>query len=213
MSPRPRIAPQRRRQIVEALFRCMARKGYANVSITDIAEEARVARGAINFFFTGKDEILAALLDRAITDYRAVLRPVLDKPGPAHEQLRAALEVLLAPTPATREVMAVFLNYYALAPGHLGLAPALRDFFRDYRRFFALVLRRGIRQGCYPRTMEPDKAAAVLVAAVEGLLIQWVISPHSVDPLRAIAWLERLLVAPGGRRASAPRGKRVFRGA
>ena len=212
MSPRPRIAPQRRRQIVEALFRCMARKGYANVSITDIAEEGRVARGAINFFFTGKDEILAALLDRAITDYRAVLRPVLDKPGPAHEQLRAALEVLLAPTPATREVMAVFLNYYALAPGHLGLAPALRDFFRDYRRFFALVLRRGIRQGCYPRTMEPDKAAAVLVAAVEGLLIQWVISPQSVDPPKAIAWLERLL-APPARRPGAARTTRMPHGA
>ena len=213
MSPRPRIAPQRRRQIVEALFRCMARKGYANVSITDIAEEACVARGAINFFFTGKDEILAALLELVTTDYQAALRPLVERPGPAEEQLRAALQVLLAPTPATRQVMAVFLNYYALAPGHLRLAPALRDFFRDYRRFFALLLRRGIRQGSYPRSLDPDQAAAVLVAAVEGLLIQWVISPQSVDPLKAITWVERLLVAPSGRSAAAPRGKRVSDGA
>lgn len=213
MSPRPRIAPQRRRQIEDALFRCMARKGYAHVSITDIAEEARVARGAINFFFTGKDEILGALLERAIADSQAALRPLLEKPGPADEQLRAALQVLLAPTPATREVMAVFLNYYALAPGHLGLAPALRDFFGDYRRFFALLLRRGIRQRRFPRSLDPEQAAAVLVAAVEGLLIQWVISPQSVDPLKAIAWLERLLVAPAGRRAAAPRGERVSHGA
>ncbi len=213
MSPRPRVAPQRRRQIVEALFRCMARKGFANVSITDIALEARVARGAINFFFTGKDEILAALLERAIQDYRAALRAILERGGAADEQMRAALEVLLAPTTATRHTAVVFLNYYALAPGHLALTPPLRDFFRDYRRLFALLLRRGIRQGFYPRGLDPDQAATVLVAAVEGLLIQWVISPQSVDPLKAIAWLERSLAAPAGPRATSPRGKRVSHGA
>ncbi len=212
MSPRPRVAPQRRRQIMDALFCCMARKGYANVSISDIAAEARVARGAINFFFAGKEDILAALLERAIADYQAALRPILEKPDPADTQMRAALEVLLAPTPATQAMMAVFLNYYALAPGNLALAPRLRDFFRDYRRFFALILRRGIRQGCYPRRMDPDQVAAVLVAAVEGLLIQWVISPRTVNPLQAIAWLERLLETAAGGRPSPPWPKRLSHG-
>ena len=208
MSPRPRVAPQRRQQIVDALFRCMARKGYAPVSISDIAAEARLARGAINFFFRSKDEILRALLERAIADYRAVLRPILENGGPADTQLRAAFEVLLAPTPAARETMLVFLNYYALAPGNFALAPLLRDFFRAYRRFFALILRRGIRQGCYPRSADPDQVAAVLVAAVEGLLIQWVTSPKTVDPLKAVACLERMLGAPAaGRPAARPPGR------
>ncbi|HEY7678679.1 MAG TPA: TetR/AcrR family transcriptional regulator [Candidatus Methylomirabilis sp.] len=201
MSPRPRIAPQRRQQIVEALFRCTARKGYGEVTVTDIAREARVARGAINFFFRSKAEILRALLGRVIADYHAALRPILAGTGPADRQMRAVLETLLAPTPETRQAMLVFLNYYALAPGTRDLAAPLRDFFREYRRVFALILRRGIRQGCYPRATDPDGAAAVLVAAVEGLLVQWVIDGTAVDPLRSIAWLERL----PGRRAAAVR--------
>ena len=200
MSPRPRVAPRRRQQIMDALFRCMARKGYARVSISDIAAEGRVARGAINYFFAGKDEILAALLERVIAGYRAALRPILGRGWPADKQLRAAFEVLLAPTPATRETMLVFLNYYALAPGNLALAPPLRDYFGEYRRLFAYILRRGVRQGCYPRGTDPDQGAAVLVAAVEGLLIQWVMSPKTVDPLKAIACLERMLGArPAGK--------------
>lgn len=205
MSPRPRVAPQRRQQITDALFRCMARKGYSAVTVTDIALEARVARGAINFFFAGKDEILAALLEHLIGAYREALRPILEHGGPAGKQMRAALEALLAPTPAARETMLVFLNYYALAPGNLALAPRLRDFFAEYRRFFAYLIRRRVRQGCCPHGTDPDQAAAVLVAAVEGLLIQWAISPKAVDLLGAIPCLERMLGAPPGGCRGRPR--------
>ena len=194
MSPRPRVAPQRRQQIIEALFGLMGRRSYGQISVTHIAAEAGVARGAINFFFRGKDEILAELLQRVIADYHAALRPVLDTPIPADKQLRGVLDTLLAPTPATRRMMVVFLNYYALAAGRPALAAPLRDFFRDYRRLFALILRRGIRQGCYPRDLHPDQAAALLVAAVEGLLIQWVVDEKSPDPARAVTSLERLLL-------------------
>lgn len=200
MSPRPRVAPQRRRQIVEALFRCMAHKGYAGVSITNIAAEAGVARGAINFFFRGKAEILRALLERAIADYRAALRPILGRGGPADAQLRAALEVVLATGPAARRATVVFLNYYALAPGNPAVAGPLRAFFRDYRRLFALILRRGIRQGHYPRGTDAEEVAAVLVGAVEGLLIQWAIDAEGTDPRGAIPWLERLVATGGGER-------------
>ncbi|HYB72969.1 MAG TPA: TetR/AcrR family transcriptional regulator [Candidatus Sulfotelmatobacter sp.] len=213
MSPRPRVAPQRRRQIVEALFRCMARSGYGQVTITDIAREARVARGAINFFFRSKAEILRALLARAVADYHAALRPILAGSGPADRQMRAVLEALLAPTPQTRRAMLVFLNYYALAPATHDLAAPLRDFFREYRRVFALILRRGMRQGCYPRATDPDAAAAVLVAAVEGLLLQWVVDRNAVDLAQSVVWLERRLAAPAAGRPAPSRTNRTFDGA
>lgn len=204
MSPRPRVAPQRRQQIVDALFRCMARQGYGDVTITDLAAEAEVARGAINFFFRSKQEILRALLDRAIADYQRRLRPILERPEPAHDQMRAVLETLLAPTRAARKMVVVFLNYYALGPASPELAAPLREFFREYRRLFALILRRGIRQGCYARHTEPSQAAAILVAAVEGLLIQWAIDGQAVAPQTAIPWLERLIGTRGtGRPAPA----------
>lgn len=200
MSPRPPLAPQRRQEIVDALFRLMGRKAYGEISITAIAGEAGVARGAIHFFFRRKAEILHALLERAIADYQAALRPILEAPGPADKQMRAVLESLLAPTAAARGMMAVFLNYYALAPGHPALAAPVREFFREYRRLFALLLRRGMRQGCYPRDAHPDQLAALLVGAVEGLLIEWLIDPAAVDPPRAIPCLERLLTGLAGAR-------------
>lgn len=213
MSPRPRVAPQRRQQIVDALFRCMARRGYGRVTITDIAAEADVARGAINFFFRSKVEILHALLDRSIAEYQAALRPILQGPAPPDKQLRAVLGTLLAPGPALRQMTVVFLNYYALGPGNREVMAALRRFFQAYRRLFALILRRGIRQGCYARDTDADQAAAILVAAIEGLLIQWVIDDRSVDPMKAVAWLARLLEAPPGGLSSARPAKKTSHGA
>ena len=205
MSPRPRVAPQRRQQIIEALFRLMGRRSYGQISVTHIAAEAGVARGAINFFFRSKAEVLQALLDRSIAEYQAALRPILAGPAPADKQMRAILETLLAPGAATRRTTMVFLNYYALGPGNREVAAALRRFFQGYRRLFALVVRRGIRQGCYSREPDPDQAAAILVAAVEGLLLQWVTDEKSVDTLRSIAWLERMLGRPLRARHSTPR--------
>ncbi len=213
MSPRPRVAPQRRQQILDALFRCMARKSYAHVSVTDIAREARVARGAINFFFRSKVEILHALLDRSIAEYQAALRPILQGPAPPEKQLRAVLETLLAPGPALRQMTVVFLNYYALAPGNRGVTAALRRFFQGYRRLFALILRRGIRQGCYAPDLDPNQAAAILVAAVEGLLIQWVIDEKALDPVKSAAWLARLVEGQRGGPSSPPPAKRNSHGA
>jgi AcrR family transcriptional regulator len=63
----PAHRPSRRHEIIYAATTVFARKGFAETSIQDIADEADVVPTAIYYHFAGKDELYEAALRRAIT--------------------------------------------------------------------------------------------------------------------------------------------------
>jgi TetR/AcrR family transcriptional regulator, transcriptional repressor of bet genes len=55
---RPSVAPQRRRQIVDATIQCMASHGVSGTTLERIADAAGMARGHIRHFAGNRDELL-----------------------------------------------------------------------------------------------------------------------------------------------------------
>jgi AcrR family transcriptional regulator len=54
-----------RTRILEAAFRCLARDGYAALSVREIARDAGVNHALINYYFGSKDRLVIAVLDEA----------------------------------------------------------------------------------------------------------------------------------------------------
>lgn len=50
----------RRQQIIDAAYRCFARKGFHQTTMRDIYEEAKLSPGAVYHYFPGKDAIIKA---------------------------------------------------------------------------------------------------------------------------------------------------------
>lgn len=59
-------ARDRRGKIVSALYRCMAKKGYAATTLCDVAEEAGMSSSHLLYYYPGKEAILAAFF-KAVT--------------------------------------------------------------------------------------------------------------------------------------------------
>jgi AcrR family transcriptional regulator len=59
-------ARDRRGKIVSALYRCMAKKGYAVTTLCDIAEEAGMTSSHLLYYYPGKEAILEAFF-KAVT--------------------------------------------------------------------------------------------------------------------------------------------------
>lgn len=53
----------RRQQIIDAAYRCFARKGFHQATMRDIYEEAELSPGAVYHYFAGKHDIIAASFD------------------------------------------------------------------------------------------------------------------------------------------------------
>ena len=63
----PRMAPaaraERRQQIIDAAWRCASRKGFSDLTIDEVCEEAGLSKGAFYGYFESKQALLLALLD------------------------------------------------------------------------------------------------------------------------------------------------------
>jgi TetR/AcrR family transcriptional repressor of bet genes len=60
---RPSNTTQRKQEIVDALLRVMAERGYEKASVQSIAKEAGLAPGLIHYHFKTKQDILMALVN------------------------------------------------------------------------------------------------------------------------------------------------------
>jgi AcrR family transcriptional regulator len=63
----PRIAEEtrsrRRQNLIEAAWRCLARKGYRNLTVDDVCLEASTSKGSFYGYFDSKRHLLTALLE------------------------------------------------------------------------------------------------------------------------------------------------------
>ncbi|HEB56598.1 MAG TPA: TetR/AcrR family transcriptional regulator, partial [Gammaproteobacteria bacterium] len=61
-----------RKEIVEAAKTLFYHKGYTNTSFSDIVDKTNIRRGNINHYFKTKNDILEAVIDQRIADYKSL---------------------------------------------------------------------------------------------------------------------------------------------
>src|SRR5579884_3164066 len=101
MSPRTeeqnqKIKDERHEQILQAGIAVFAHKGFAATKITDIAAAANMSHGLIYHYFTSKEAVYVAIIERAMQGAAVFATEALEKPGTAWERLRYLCERQLA---------------------------------------------------------------------------------------------------------------------
>jgi AcrR family transcriptional regulator len=110
---RPRGRPgYSREQVLRRAIDLFNRHGYDATSIADIAKELGVTKSAIFYHFDGKESILAAALDEALTEIGQVVAGALNAEGTsAYDRLRAtvlaSVQILVDHLPAVTLLLRV----------------------------------------------------------------------------------------------------------
>lgn len=193
MTPPPR-APRgeaRREAIVEATLRILGDHGTGAVTHRRVAAEAGVPLAATTYWFASKDDLLvaacrlaserdAARLERAASELAA--RPATD----LAEGLTDLLTAELAESrPALIALYALWLE--------AARSPALREVTDSYTAVYLRAVRGLLARAGSP---DPDTDARVLVAAIDGVLLEQLPGGPGRDPGAAMRpVLERLVAA------------------
>lgn len=85
-----------REEIVEAADGLFYRHGYDHTSFADIAAAVRISRGNFYYHFRTKDEILDAVIERRLTDTRAMLAQWEIAGDTPSARLRSFIDMLIA---------------------------------------------------------------------------------------------------------------------
>lgn len=187
----------KRRALLEAAAGCFAKAGYDATSMEDVAAAADVSKGSLYDYFAGKEDLFYGVFEwrqqRLAESASAQFLPEL----PPAEQILRGVDVAVTAMAAEIALYPVSLEVWAAAArsgtrGRFG--DAMRALYSRYRALFAALLRSGQDAGEFVADAEVDKLAAVLVGAIDGLLLQYWLDP-SFDPRAAAREFLRVFLA------------------
>ena len=66
---RDALKEARKIQLMEATIDCIAARGFADLTLADVAKTAGLSVGIVNFYFRSKDVLLIETLRHLVADY------------------------------------------------------------------------------------------------------------------------------------------------
>ncbi len=201
-----------REAIVEASMRLFARRGYHGTSIARIAEATGLTKGALYWYFKGKEDLFLTVLDRIRDDWRqTVISRVEDAAGAFDrlDRLFDATSEMLTSTENPRS-MHLFLVSAGAQPEMAAFEDAIKSAYDDYVKLVADTIRAGQQEGEILREIDAESAALGIIGCLEGMALQARLHPPATVAA-AIAEMKRHFArslstaAPKRPRAKTPR--------
>ncbi|MDG9726221.1 MULTISPECIES: TetR/AcrR family transcriptional regulator [unclassified Streptomyces] len=183
----------RRRQILDGAANCFARNGFHATSMQDVLKEVDLSAGAVYRYFSGKEELIAAIVTEVLGTLRGVYeRAALESPPPLPDELVGRIFAHL-----TRERPTVTDGGEWLFPRLMvqvwtetlrndELSAVLSEGFAEVRAAWVKVVVRYQENGMMRDDVDPDAVARTLIATAQGLGVQYALfGGFSTEALQA----------------------------
>ncbi|MBP1873054.1 HTH-type transcriptional regulator BetI [Ensifer adhaerens] len=184
----------RRQQLIEATIDSLAKRGYSETTLADVADGAGLSRGIVNFHFESKEKLLIATLQYMADEYAANWGAALDKAGDkAAAQLWALVACDFDRKICTKRKLAAWCAFWGEAksrPTYQALCGA-RDV--KYQEIFLALCQTLKDEGGY--AYEPEGMTLALCASMEGLWLRLMMGDGLTREKAHAAAVEYLLVA------------------
>ncbi|QNP66828.1 TetR/AcrR family transcriptional regulator [Streptomyces genisteinicus] len=194
-----------REHLVARATEVVAEVGWAQASVTAVADAAGIAAGSVYQHFPSKAALAVEVFRRAAGREVEVLGEVLRGPGTPVERLAAGVEVFARRALENRGLAHALLA----APAEPAVGAERLEFRRRYRALFAEVIAEGMRQGLLP-PQDGEMTAAALTGAVGEVLVDPLTAPGTTAVDGLLAELTALTLrcsgaAPAPARTAPPR--------
>jgi AcrR family transcriptional regulator len=184
--PRKASKEHRRQQLIEATIGAIARKGYAAMTLADVARAAGLSGGIVNFHFESKEKLLVATLRHLAEEYRQNWQDALRAAGKSPAARLAALATAdFNDVVCTPDKLSAWSAFWAEAQNrptymeHCGANDA--EFHAAVRAICAEI----IAEGAYAER-DPGRIARAIDALLEGLWLDLITSYSPVTREEAV---------------------------
>ena len=186
-------------QLVEAARRVLARDGVQGTTMRGVAAEAGVPLGTLSYVFGSKEQMLKAVIEDVTEEIANLLRDLAETDKGLEQAIRAGLDSFwtrLVVDERWLQVMQYELVMYSLR------TPGLEDLARwqteRYCRIVAAWCQQAANNAGELCAVPFDALARVLVANVDGLILQYVADPDVARARHDLAMVTEMLVDLAG---------------
>jgi AcrR family transcriptional regulator len=178
----PRVSEEhveaRKQQIIDAAYRCFARKGFHQATMRDIYEEAKLSPGAVYHYFASKDDIIRASFDFDYERSTDLFRAAQESDDPL-AALSRLFDFFAVGLESAAQLGAGRVNVQGW--GEALVNPRVAETFvrvlGSYQEVLSQVVQKGQATGQISNSFDPLAVAQVLLSLYYGLELQKAINP------------------------------------
>jgi TetR/AcrR family transcriptional regulator len=194
----PRSGSQDSRdEILKAAMQLFANRGFHETSMSEVAREARVSKALIFWHFKTKEELFVAVLNRLLEPYFidfAEEAAAMDERQQILKLVDSYLSFVRDNASSVRFFLAQMLHDQRLSES---LNDQVLKLYSGYRAMIVELIASAQQKGVCTRRSAPDSAAAFLLSALNGLLIEYLfIGANAIDQEGAVAMVSEWLFGP-----------------
>lgn len=184
-TPRPDLRDKREREILEAAAAVFAERGFRATRIDDVAARAGIGKGTVYEYFRSKEDLFMRLFHWYTTQaFASIAEETHTSPMAG---LQHACNALLAAGREMQDLYPLTMEFWSASTApefREGLTEEFRELYAQFRREIADRIRAAIAHGEVGTHVRPDAFAAVLVGALDGIILQAWFDPD-FDPVEA----------------------------
>lgn len=174
-----------RKAILDAAVRVFAVRGVANTSLTDIAQDAGVTRGAIYWHFANKADLLNTLWDQVLALYAPLSQASesRDEPDPLGKLKDLYLSFFsgMVEDPVQQQLFRILFDDGDRSKDTETIRQ--RHYACRQQRFqgIKIVLENAVNRGQLAPDFDVQVGTVTIIAVIHGLIANWVLNPEIVD--------------------------------
>jgi TetR/AcrR family transcriptional regulator, transcriptional repressor for nem operon len=168
-------APEKtRRKVLKAAFDEFYRNGFQGSSINRIVDQAGTTKGALFHHFEDKNDLGYAVVEEVVFPEmkQRWLDPLADSVDPIAALKKVMRQFAREEDAKSRLIQGCPLNNLAqeMSPLDEGFRRRLEKIYSAWREALAVAFARGIKAGTVRKGISPPRVAALVVAALEGIM-------------------------------------------
>ncbi|TKK91717.1 TetR/AcrR family transcriptional regulator [Herbidospora galbida] len=189
----------RRRHIADAVHRIVHDKGMESVSLREVAAEAGMSMGAVQYYVTTKEQMLLLALERIGGWIGERIAAVAARHSAPLDLLRATVLELLPLDEERRYLNRVGLAFQASSVVNENQALAMRMGYAHLLAFLADQIRAAQTAGQLAADLDANRQASILYAFAQGVVNATLVGHYTPAEVAALLdeHLARLGAVPG----------------
>lgn len=172
-------------KIINAASELFTEKGVERTSLAEISAKANISKGTLYYHFTTKNDLVFAVTEMHMENLTKNLLKLLNTGDPPEEIIGKLFDTV--PNALTRSRLHIYLVREAVS-GNFELLKKFHDIYSKWKKMLIKGLNEVIKD-----LDDPEALASFFIAAVDGLVIQNLLSINEVSTKRYVKLIKLLL--------------------
>lgn len=168
---------KRKEDIFAAALLFFNERGYAETSLSIIAERAGISKGGMFHYFRTKRELFLELFLYKVRQYSEQLRSLLHQEDSPEQRLKILMQEAGQLLEKNEPFYRFCLEFLSMGARDHEIRKVMTDFYKDTIKIFQLIVNEGIDTGKF-KPIDSQKVARILYFVVMGAFFTF----FSVDP-------------------------------